>query len=244
MWGSGLPWPWRSPRGNEAVQPQARATNNGRGQARPYLQRLSHFRLVTMTILPMDARHWPQVRAIYEAGMATGNATFATQMARGQGWNKAHLLHSRLVGLHPSGRLLGWAALAATANQHCAHGVAEIQVYVAPAAQSQGVGRALLAALVAASEAHGIWTLHAVVFPENHAIQQLCQGAGFRVAGRHQRIGQLHGIWRDVLVLERRSAVVGTTDSSLLPASRPRPTAGAPHSARNPMGSVTLTHTG
>ena len=106
------------------------------------------------------------------------------------------------------------------------------------------MGRALLAALVAASEAHGIWTLHAVVFPENPVIQLLCQRAGFRLVGKHQRIGQLHGIWRDTLVLERRSAVVGTADSSQLPVSRARPAGGAPHSARNPMGSVTLTHTG
>ncbi|MCI1188257.1 GNAT family N-acetyltransferase [Hymenobacter sp. DH14] len=197
-----------------------------------------------MTIHPMEARHWPQVRAIYEAGMATGNATFATQVARGQGWNKAHLSHSRLVALHPSGRVLGWAALSPVSEQSHLPGVAQIQVYVATTAQTQGVGRALLAALVAASEAHGIWTLHAVVFPENQAIQCLCQSVGFRVVGQHQRIGQLHGIWRDVLVLERRSAVVGTADSSQLPQSRARPASGAPHSARNPMGSVTLTHTG
>ena len=188
-----------------------------------------------MNIRSMEARHWPQVRAIYEAGIATGNATFATQVARGQGWNKAHLPHSRLVALHPSGRVLGWAALAPAPDQGHAPGVADIQVYVAAAAQGQGVGRALLAALVAASETHGIWTLHAVVFPENQAMPRLCQAAGFRVVGRYARIGQLHGIWRDVLVLERRSAVVGTADASLLPAS---------HSARNTMGSVTLTHTG
>jgi len=189
----------------------------------------------------MEARHWPQVRAIYEAGMATGNATFATQVARGQGWNKAHLPHSRLVAQHASGRLLGWAALAPAGGYP--PGVAQIQVYVTPAAQDQGVGRALLTALVAASEAHGIWTLQATVFPENQAVQQLCQGAGFRVVGRHARIGQLHGLWRDTLVLERRSTVVGTCNNSLLPVSRPRPTA-PPHSARNTMGSVTLTQTG
>ena len=191
----------------------------------------------------MEARHWPQVRAIYEAGIATGNASFAVPVVRGQNWNKAHLLHSRLVALHPSGRVLGWAALAAIANPSYPAGVAEIQVYVVPAAQHQGVGRALLAALVAASEAHGIWTLHAVVFPENQAMKRLCQETDFRVAGRYTRIGQLHGIWRDALVLERRSTVVGTPNTSLLPVSRALPAA-PPHSARNTMGSVTLTHTG
>lgn len=195
-----------------------------------------------MTIHPMEARHWPQVRAIYEAGMATGHATFATSLPRGQGWSKAHLPHSRLVAQLPGGRVLGWAALAAVAEPAYPAGVARIQVYVAPGAQGQGVGRALLTALVAASEAHGIWTLHAVVFPENLAVQRLCQRAGFRVVGRHARIGQLHGIWRDVLLLERRSPVVGTADASLLPVSRPL--AAGPHSVRNTMGSVTRTHTG
>ena len=175
--------------------------------------------------------------------MATGHATFATQVARGQGWNKAHLPHSRLVAQHANGCLLGWAALAPAPKGGCPSGVAEIQIYVGPAAQGQGVGRALLAALVTASEAHGIWTLQATVFPENLAMQWLCQGAGFQVVGRHVRIGQLHGLWRDTLVLERRSTVVGTTDTTLLPVSRPRPAA-PPHSARNTMGSVTLTHTG
>ena len=197
-----------------------------------------------MTIHPMEARHWPQVRAIYEAGMATGNATFATQVARGQGWNKAHLPHSRLVALHPSGRLLGWAALSPVTEQAYPAGVAQIQVYVASAAQGQGVGRALLAALVASSEARGIWTLHAFVFPENQAMQRLCQRMGFRLVGQYQRIGQLHGIWRDTLVLERRSTVVGTADSSRLPQSRARPACAAPHSPRNTKGSVTRPHTG
>lgn len=196
-----------------------------------------------MTTHSMEARHWPQVRAIYEAGMATGHATFATQVARGQGWNKAHLPHSRLVAQQASGRLLGWAALAPAPNGGYLSGVAEIQIYVGPAAQGQGVGRALLAALVAASEAHGIWTLQATVFPENPTMLHLCQQAGFRLVGRHARIGQLHGLWRDTLVLERRSTVVGTADTSLLPVSRPLPAA-PPHSARNTMGSVTLTHTG
>ena len=194
-----------------------------------------------MTIRLMEARHWAQVRAIYEAGIATGHATFATQVARGQGWDKAHLPHSRLVAQHASGRLLGWASLAPAGG--FPPGVAEVQVYVAPAAQGQVVGRALLAGLVAASEAHGIWTLKATVFPENQAMQRLCQGAGFRVVGRHVRIGQLHGLWRDTLVLERRSTGVGTCNNSLLPVSRPRPAA-PPHSARNTMGSVTLTQTG
>jgi L-amino acid N-acyltransferase YncA len=191
----------------------------------------------------MEARHWPQVRAIYEAGIATGHATFSTQIPRGQGWSKAHLPHSRLVALHPRGQVLGWAALAPVSAQCHHRGVATIRVYVAPVAQGQGVGRALLAALVAASEAHGLWTLHAELFPENPAMLRLCQQAGFRLVGRHTRIGQLHGIWRDVLLLERRSPVVGTADASLLPVSRPL-RAEALHSARNTMGSVTLTHTG
>lgn len=198
-----------------------------------------------MTIRPMEAHHWPQVRAIYESGLATGQASFATQAPRGPAWDKAHRPHSRLVALQPGGRVLGWAALAPAPGPYASAGVALPSLYVAPAAQGRGIGYALLAALVADSEAHGIWTLHAPVFPENAALRRLAERAGFRVVGRHARIGQLHGLWRDVLLLERRSLVVGVADASCLPLSRPGRAAIVPsQSARNTMGSVTRTHTG
>ena len=198
-----------------------------------------------MTIRPMEARHWPQVRAIYEAGLATGQASFATQAPRRPAWHTAPRPHSRLVALQPGERVLGWAALAPALLPYASPGVALPSLYVAPTAQGRGVGHALLAALVADSEAHGLWTLHALVFPENVGLQRLCERVGFQVMGRYTRIGQLHGLWRDLLLLERRSLVVGVADASRLPLSRPSlVAASSSQSARNTMGSVTRTHTG
>ena len=128
------------------------------------------------------------------------------------------------MALHPSGRVLGWAALVPVPEQCYPPGGAAIQVYIASAAQGQGTERVLLTALVAASEAHGIWTLLAVVFPENQAMQRLGQSAGFRVAGRYARIGQLHGIWRDTVVLKRRPGdkfAVLIMDDSVLEKAHP-----------------------
>ena len=202
-----------------------------------------------MKLCSMNAQHWPEVRAIYEAGISTGNATFVALTPRGPSWNKAHLPHSRLVALDASNRVLGWAALAAVCRRDAYRGVAEVSVYVAGPAQGQGIGRALLAALVSESEGHGIWTLQAILFPENEPAYYLCRGAGFREVGRHERVGQLHGIWRDTLQLERRSQTVGTTNLALFPVSKPLvpPTDSAPlspHNARKTMGMVTFTHTG
>lgn len=176
----------------------------------------------------MEAHHWPQVRAIYEAGLAAGQSSFATQVPRGPAWDKAHLPHSRLVARQPGGRVLGWAALALAPGPYASVGVALPSLYVAPAAQDRGIGYALRAALVVDSEAHGIWTLRAPVFPENAALRRLAERAGFRVVGRHARIGQLHGLWRDLLLLERRSLVVGVAEASCLPVSRPRRVAASP----------------
>ena len=161
----------------------------------------------------MTAAHWPHVRAIYEQGIATGNATFQTTAPTWEEWNPGHLPHSRLVALDTdstiSGAVLGWAALSPVSGRCVYGGVAEVSVYVAGAARGRGVGRQLLAALVAASEAHGIWTLQAGIFPENTASIRIHAGTGFREVGRRERIGQLHGVWRDTVLLERRSAVVG-----------------------------------
>ena len=166
-----------------------------------------------MEMHPLTAAHWPQVRAIYEQGIATGNATFQTQAPGWDEWNRAHLAHSRWVALDAGygggGQVLGWAALSPVSSRCVYGGVAEVSVYVAGAARGRGVGRQLLAALVSASEAHGIWTLQAGIFPENTTSISIHAGAGFREVGRRERIGQLHGVWRDTMLLERRSAVVG-----------------------------------
>ena len=166
-----------------------------------------------MTLHPLTAAHWPQVRAIYEQGIATGNATFQTQAPGWDEWDPGHLPHSRWVALDASyggsGQVLGWAALSPVSGRCVYGGVAEVSVYVAGAARGRGVGRQLLAALVSASEQHGIWTLQAGIFPENTTSISIHAGAGFREVGRRERIGQLHGVWRDTVLLERRSAIVG-----------------------------------
>jgi L-amino acid N-acyltransferase YncA len=162
-----------------------------------------------MILLPFTAAHWPQAKAIYEAGLATGNATFQTTAPSWEEWDNGHLRHSRLVAVDAAGRVLGWAALSPVSGRCVYGGVGEVSVYVAAEARGQGVGRQLLAALVAESEAQGMWTLQAGIFPENTASINLHEANGFRLVGRREKIGQLRGVWRDTILLERRSSVVG-----------------------------------
>ena len=162
-----------------------------------------------MRLAPLTSAHWPQVCAIYAEGIATGHATFEAQPPAWEVWDAGHRPNCRLVALADDGTtVLGWAALSPVSGRCVYAGVAEVSVYVADTARGQGVGRALLAALIAASEAVGLWTVQAGVFPENAASIKLHEAAGFRVVGRRERIGQLAGRWRDTLLLERRSAVV------------------------------------
>lgn len=163
-----------------------------------------------MPIQPLTEAHWPEARAIYEAGITTGNATFATEAPTWDDWHRGHLAHSRLVATDAAGRVLGWAALSPVSGRCVYGGVAEVSVYVAAEARGQGLGRALLLALVTESEAHGMWTLQAGIFPENEPSVRLHEAAGFRLVGRRERIGRMaDGRWRDTLLLERRSALVG-----------------------------------
>jgi len=108
--------------------------------------------------------------------------------------------------------VLGWAALSPVSRRRCYAGVTEVSVYVGAAAQGRGVGRQLLEALVRESERHGIWTLQGSTFPENEASLRLQRGCGFRVIGRRVRVAQLHGVWRDTVLTERRSTVVGVNE--------------------------------
>lgn len=151
---------------------------------------------------------WPQVAAIYEEGIRTGQATFETAVPAWEAWDAGHLDAHRLVAVD-AGRIVGWAALSPISDRCCYAGVAEHSVYVAEAARGRGVGRALLAALIESTEAAGIWTLQSGVFPENEASVALHLRAGFRVVGTRERLGRLHDVWRDVLLLERRSEVAG-----------------------------------
>jgi len=162
-------------------------------------------------IVPLSLNHWPAVLEIYREGIATGNATFETELPDWEKWDSGHRKDCRLAALEPSDNatLVGWAALSPVSSRHVYRGVAEVSVYVATAARGRGVGKALLQALVKESEVNGIWTLQAGIFPENTASIELHNSCGFVEVGTRRRIGKLRDTWRDVLLLERRSTVVG-----------------------------------
>jgi phosphinothricin acetyltransferase len=157
----------------------------------------------------MLASDWVDVRAIYLEGIETGNATFETEAPSWEAWDSAHMPEPRLAARDGSGRVLGWAALTPVSGRCVYAGVGDLSVYVAASARGRGVGRALLEALIEASERAGIWTLQAGIFPENVASLELHRGCGFCEVGRRERIGKLKGVWRDVLLLERRSGAIG-----------------------------------
>jgi L-amino acid N-acyltransferase YncA len=161
-----------------------------------------------VTIEPMGAVHWPDVRAIYLEGIATGNATFETSAPDWERWDTAHLPTCRLVA-NSLGSILGWAALSRASPRQVYSEVAEISVYVAASARGKGIGMRLLSTLVEVSEQESIWTLQAGIFPENHASIGMHQKCGFRIVGRRERVGCLAGVWRDVLLMERRSKTAG-----------------------------------
>jgi phosphinothricin acetyltransferase len=158
-------------------------------------------------IQPLRREDWPAVQAIFQAGIATGDATFETTAPAWEAWDAGHLPEHRLVA-RGGGRVLAWTALAPVSDRCAYAGVAEDSIYVAPEAQGRGIGRRLLAAVVASAERGGIWTVQTGIFPENQASVRLHQACGFRVVGVRERLGRLHGRWRDVLLLERRSPLV------------------------------------
>lgn len=150
---------------------------------------------------------WPAVRTVYLEGIATGNATFETDVPPWEVWDEKHLARPRLV-FRDGDRVAGWAALSRVSARACYAGVAEVSVYVGDAFRGRGIGSRLLGALVEQSEANGVWTLQASIFPENEASVRVHQRHGFRVVGRRERIARLNGVWRDTLILEYRSAVI------------------------------------
>ena len=157
---------------------------------------------------PLLAAHWPEVRAIYEEGLAGGQASFETTVPDWCEWDASHLAHSRLVA-RDGERVIGWAALSPVSRRAVYAGVAEVSVYVAGRARGRGIGRRLLEELIRVSEAEGIWTLQASIFPENRASVRLHEACGFRLLGRRERIARHHGVWRDTVIYERRSPSAG-----------------------------------
>jgi len=157
----------------------------------------------------MRPEDWPAVRAIYLEGIATGDATFEQTAPDWEEWDAGHIPGARIVARSDTGDALGWAALSVVSSRCVYAGVAEVSIYVAQRARGLGLGKKLMSRLIADSEAAGIWTLQAGIFPENVASIALHERAGFRIVGRRERLGQMNGLWRDVLVMERRSAIVG-----------------------------------
>jgi phosphinothricin acetyltransferase len=161
----------------------------------------------------MNHGDWEQVRAIYIEGIATGHATFEAEAPEWEKWDSAHLAEPRSVARVGSS-IAGWAALSRVSPRSVYSGVAEVSIYVGAKYRGQGIGDALLAALVDASEKKGIWTLQAGIFPENISSINLHKKHGFRELGRREKVGKmtfgkLAGTWRDVVLMERRSKVAG-----------------------------------
>ena len=157
----------------------------------------------------MEPHDWVEVRRIYLEGIATGNATFETEAPSWEKWDRTHLPHSRLT-VSDGAKVVGWAALSPVSARRVYAGVAEVSVYVAETARGKGLGRLLLSSLIDSSERQGIWTLQAGIFPENLASIALHNSLGFRELGRRERIGKMGERWRDVVLLERRSRIIGT----------------------------------
>ena len=189
-------------------------------------------------IEPMTPADWPAVRRIYAAGIATGQATFETEAPGWDAWNRAHLPLCRLVaraagsgngndsgrdgdgssgsndGGNNAGGVLAWAALAPVSGRACYAGVAEHSIYVDAAARGRGIGKRLLGELARQSEAAGIWTLQSSVFPENAASIAVHLACGFRILGRRKRVAMHNGVWRDTVIMERRSNVAGLDEAT------------------------------
>jgi L-amino acid N-acyltransferase YncA len=158
----------------------------------------------------MSADDWPAVARIYRAGIAAGNATFEHTVPDWEGWRASRLKEPCLVARGEASEVLGWAALTPASRRSVYRGVAEVSIYVDPHHARRGIGRVLLNSLIEASEQAGLWTLRAGIFPENVASIALHERCGFCLLGTHERIGRMpDGRWRDVVLYERRSKVVG-----------------------------------
>ena len=160
-----------------------------------------------MEIRELTKEDWPAVREIFEQGIAGRNATFETEAPSWEAWDPSQLDGQRYVAVE-GGRVVGWVAAHPVSSRPCYRGVVEHSVYVHDDWQGKGIGRALLVRLFESTEQAGIWTIQTGIFPENEASLALHEKVGFRVVGTQERLGKMNGVWRDVVVLERRSEVI------------------------------------
>lgn len=161
-----------------------------------------------MFIRNFDKKDFSAVKEIYQQGIDTGNATFQTEAKNWDEWNRSMLINCRIVATEKN-NILGWASLSPVSSREVYSGVAEVSVYVSKEAQGKGVGNRLLSELISASERHNIWMLQAGIFPENFGSLALHKNNGFRQLGLREKLGQMHGVWRDVILIERRSKLIG-----------------------------------
>ena len=157
------------------------------------------------TMLPTD---WEFVANIYKEGIDTGIATFETNVPTFEVWNKAHMSTCRFVA-ESNTEIMGWVALSPVSNRCVYGGVAEISVYISKNSRGKGLGKLLLEHVISASEQEGIWTLQSGIFPTNYGSIKIHEATGFRMIGKRERVGKLHGKWVDNVLFERRSSVVG-----------------------------------
>ncbi|AEM70695.1 GCN5-related N-acetyltransferase [Allomuricauda ruestringensis DSM 13258] len=161
-----------------------------------------------MVVRNMKPSDWENVSKIYLEGIATGFATFEAKVPSYEQWDKAHTEHCRLVA-EKDGEIMGWAALSPVSSRCVYGGVGEVSVYIADKSRGMGVGKLLMQHLIEESEKAGFWTIQSGIFPENTASIKLHKKAGFRYIGKRERVGKIHGVWKDNLLFEKRSNKVG-----------------------------------
>ncbi len=164
--------------------------------------------VASMNLIEISEENYPEVARIYGEGLLTGTATFETTIPNWEKWDAGHLSFGRILAVEKD-RYLGWASLSSVSSRCVYGGVAEVSVYVSDSARGKGVGEFLLKKLIEISEENNIWTLQSGIFRENIASHKLHLKCGFREVGYKEKVGQLHGMWKDNVLLERRSKVVG-----------------------------------
>lgn len=160
-----------------------------------------------MQIRHFESQDYPAVQAIYQEGIASGHATFQTTAKSWEEFDQDMHSHSRLVAVS-QGVILGWAAISPISARAVYSGIAEVSIYVAIQAHGKGIGKKLMAELIRESEKHNIWTLQSSIFPENIGSLKLHESTGFRIIGKREKIGKMNGLWRDTILMERRSQLV------------------------------------